>query len=185
MMDKIIKKDFRSRIMNIGKLLERLRISWYMIMEFPIKMVFWEKVFLLFRTTRPGKPVNILEAMQKSETLIEHYQIAFWYSLKAISVIDIQMEDHKQAESSVTWSAYESKRIHSLIADFAGLKISRALKSTLESYEGSNLNKDARMRLFKTKLLNTVYTTYDGIKHEEDILSLIEECIKILSSVSK
>ena len=184
-MDKIIKKDMLSRIKNIKNLLGRLWIMWLIIKEFPVRTAFWEKVFLLFRTTHPSESVKLQEAIHRAEQLIVHYQTAFWYSLKDIRLIDEQAEDYKTAELSVTWSVYESKRIHSLIADFAGLKICHALKSTLESFEESELNKYARMRLFKTKLLNTVYTTYDGIKHEEDILALIGESIKILSSVSK
>ena len=117
-MDEIVMNDILSRIKNIGILLRRLGITWLIIKEFPIRRAFWEKVFLLFRTKHPGESIKLQEAIHRAEQLIEHYQTGFWYSLKAISLIDEQTHDYKAEKLSVAWSVYESRRIHSLISDF-------------------------------------------------------------------
>lgn len=188
MTDEINKKDMPSRIKNIWETLRRLRLTWLIIKENPGRTAFWEQVSLLFRTKVSSDQVDLKEAIKTAERMIEHCETGFCYSLKDIDFIDsVRKKDINPTTYGNILFQYEVSRVPTLICDFTLLKIARALYSALEFYKTSELAEDKRrsqaLLLFRSKLLDNVYASYDGLKRTDDILELVEKCIRILSSV--
>jgi len=187
MKDKIFKTNIFLAFKSFVERMRRLRLLWLMTKEFPDRIAFWEKVVMLFHTPVLGEQVALKQAIREADKLILHNKTALLYSMKAIWVADSELRDFKTATASTSWSSYESDPIHILITDFTLLKISRALRDALEVFEEAELNHDQRRRkaleLFRTSLLDDLYTRYEGLKHETLVLDFIRKCISLLLSV--